>query len=400
MTTSNIHGKSATGAVAQEARRQAKGIWVMLIASAALGIGLDFVAFSIFTFQDESADFLSWGASISDGFVGLHLVELTLGLTGLTLTLMVATVFTRSRAGDSISDLAVGQNSGDLTFAVGLFTAVLCWSLAPFVGGRDPGAWWVALFLVGLALMNSALAGLFDPSRYRGPTNLADAYARRERLIAARRRLGDHAEIRDSHPLTFLEVLRDIPVGWCTAVTAVLMVVTFSLRHAPDERVTFSIEAVAALTFWLCSCFTAAGCRLLVTARLVRDRSFVLNAAPIAGSLVIALPISIGYSREFAGRGDLLFVICTLGPIVAWLISRDLPLTRAYVIRKLVERERLENGGIADQRKALAAQAIMGTPARQWEGPEVAGRQYRRGSVQWRSRRVAIGSAGRVRRSG
>lgn len=334
MTTSNIHGKSATGAVAQEARRQAKGIWVMLIASAALGIGLDFVAFSIFTFQDESADFLSWGASISDGFVGLHLVELTLGLTGLTLTLMVATVFTRSRAGDSISDLAVGQNYGDLTFAVGLFTAALCWSLAPFVGGRDPGAWC------------------------------------------------------------------DIPVGWCTAVTAVLMVVTFSLRHAPDERVTFSIEAVAALTFWLCSCFTAAGCRLLVTARLVRDRSFVLNAAPIAGSLVIALPISIGYSREFAGRGDLLFVICTLGPIVAWLISRDLPLTRAYVIRKLVERERLENGGIADQRKALAAQAIMGTPARRWEGPEVAGRQYRRGSVQWRSRRVAIGSAGRVRRSG
>lgn len=322
------------------------------------GDGGRFRPWTLYTIRSPRSDedFLAWLPTVGSEQLTTYGFQAALALTGLTLTLTLATVFTHSAGhAASISDQAATHNDGTVTSVIGFVSACLCWALTPLVGaGRAAGAWLTCL-MAFLAIVCSVLTGLMDPSRFRGMANLANAEARRRRLVAARARLGDRREVRDARSQTPRESLRDVPFGWCTVVALTLSAVTVFVRNAHGGSVGIRDEITDFAFFWICAWFTATACRAGHVARSVRNSLAGAEYIPLLGTAFFALLLGLGYSRAFPGRGALVFAFATLGPLLAWWISRGLTVRRDYVIRKLIALEMLENQGIEDQQRAMEA---------------------------------------------
>ena len=380
--------------VAMEAKRQRRGMPSLIAGTILLGLTVVVMSGNIRSGDRAIADFMAWTAAIRGGTLGPHLIEVAMGLAGLTLTLTLATVFTGSRGSDSVADKAEALNFGTLTFIVGCVAATICWSLTLISIDRDSVGWWTTSLIGAIALFCGVLAGLFNPARSRGAANLASARARKARITDVRRvRWADHRCVVSTHPVRLREVIRAQPFGWCFTMAAVLLAVTSVLRNAPDEQVLLRSELAALLTFFAVSGVTLMAVRSFSVGRDLRDGWWPISCLGL-GFLLLLIPIPMCFAanRSFTGRADLLYVFSVAGPFVGWLITRNLDWYRDYVVAKLIERELMENRAIESQVQALSALRMRARSSRRRSPSRRAG--FSRSWSPRRSRVTPTGSAG------
>lgn len=89
--------------VLAEARRQRRGVLMVILVSMIVGFVLVVVAGQVMA-DGGDGDPLAWAATIRRSLYAQHLLEAALGLAGLTLALTLATVFVGSNSVASVSD--------------------------------------------------------------------------------------------------------------------------------------------------------------------------------------------------------------------------------------------------------------------------------------------------------
>lgn len=307
-------------------------------------------------------DLWAWTAIIRAGGLGSRLIETALALLGLLLPLVLATVFSRSSESSSVGDRAMTQNLAGLTFFAGFAFSSVCWALALISLQSDPGSWPVT-FLVGMiATLCGALSGLFDPARFRANSGLASATARKRRITAVRRKfLHDSRRITSSESSRLRDYLQGPPWQWCCVVGLVLFVCTALVRNSPVAEFSLLRELAWFAIFATLAWVGAATCQVITVGIWLGEYKSALASAYLAifTWLLIPLLARLSLMDSFEGRRDLLYVVCLVGPLAAWMITHRLSWPRTYLARKLVEREKDENRAIADLQAAREANRLL-----------------------------------------